>query len=165
MTGNWIHIILVLVTAIQQIVGGVSCCCFVSVLVGSSSGMVIAGSSAGSATPGPARACCSKSKISVARVQYQPRPLDFAEKLSGDNCDCQLIRQHSKTEEPVTECQGRNPRGFYCIVVWATTSRSPWDDAAIRLSVDFAAMSSKFSHEPAPNALGKRLAMKSCWNI
>jgi len=170
MTGNWIHIILVLVTAIQQIVGGVSCCCFVSVLLGGSSGVVIARSSELVAAPRTARACCSKSKTGSARVQDrrvqdQRCKVDFAQKLSGDLCECRLARQYSKTEEPLTECQRRNPRDFYSDVGWSTTIGFPWECMAIRSAVDSAVLASKLSHEPAPSALGKRLALKSCWNI
>lgn len=93
MNGSWLPLILVLATAIQQIVGGVSCCCLSHRLLGSSSDSVLAKSQSDFSAPRPEKPRCSKCKPKSNRtVESKSQPLQ-GPAVSSDLCDCKHAAQ------------------------------------------------------------------------
>lgn len=180
MKGNWLPLVLILATAIQQIVAGVSCCCFAAHFFRMAPTFVVAKSSAISAmesqnseSPAPP---CSKCKPKVTRPHGSPtrtdRPTEAylgkvpIAKAHSDPCDCANSIQHLAIENHSLKHDGsRHSKNCGTDVSDLSNPTDHREDLCARLSLLSALLQGGSEPTPAPEPIGARLSRLSFWII
>lgn len=159
MKGKWLILILILATAIQQIVAGVSCCCFAAAFFHPEPAALQA------QTANSPAARCSKCQPKASRTCASQVRFDRLTKAHSDPCNCPLSIRHLAVENltPKLEFSRHGHEG--CLDA-SDRSNSPdqWDLLA-RFSLDKARLTRSSELAPAPEPLGARLSRLSLWVI
>lgn len=164
MNGKWIYYVLIFSTAIQQIVGGVSCCCFISVVAGSSQQSQIVREAQSAAGQLPTKPKCGKCKQNTNRITLQ-RPSQGLERFSGTICDCQAGNLDSVSEDRVNAyVKGMSKHAR--VIGWLVSAHGlPDEFLSVRFFQNSLAARECLLIVPAPNSLSKRLALFASWTI
>ena len=103
MFGNWLYLTMILATAIQQIVGGVSCCCLSRSLFHPAIESAVEKSQTNSGEPGTRMLRCSKCKPG-AKLTLASNSNSLGDPvLSSDSCDCRHANPTSLIESKLSK--------------------------------------------------------------
>ena len=179
MKGNWLPLVLILATAIQQIVAGVSCCCFATALFRPEPSLAVAQAPTSQIPPSEILPSptprCSKCKPKVTRPHGSPTRTDRpTEAYSGkvpiakahsDPCDCANSIQHLAIENHSLKHDGSR-HSKTCGTDESDLS-NPTDhrDLCARISLLSALLQGGSEPTPAPEPIGARLSRLSFWII
>jgi len=165
MNGSWLPLILVLATAVQQIVGGVSCCCLSLRLLGSSSDSVVAKSRSDFSAPRPEKLRCSKCKPkSKLTVESKSQPLQ-GPAVSSDLCDCKHAPQALGFQSELSNSQRSHQKSPLLFdTVFAYPPRSYLGALALDCSRN-SAHGMHLGHLVAPYSIQTRLSWLGHWMI
>jgi|LakMenEpi03Aug12_release.lakeMendotaPanAssembly.Ray.scaffolds.fasta_scaffold66855_2 hypothetical protein len=165
MNGSWLPLILVLATAVQQIVGGVSCCCLSLRLLGSSSDSVVAKSRSDFSAPRPEKLRCSKCKPkSKLTVESKSQPLQ-GPAVSSDLCDCKDAPQALAFESELSKSHRSHQKSP---LLFDTGFPYPPRSHLVALALDSSRNSAHglhLGHLVAPYSIQTRLSWLGHWMI
>lgn len=159
MNGTCLQLALILATAIQQIVGGVSCCCLAGMIFGSKTQMVSKSTTERALKKPP----CSKCKSKISTNQIENRKSGPTSKIHSDRCDCHLNKQQLAAQIQATELESHCPSNAWQFIASIFAKANAWKDLSERLSLLKGHFACSCEPTPAPSSTNSRLSTLGHW--